>query len=111
MGSFTVNWRMIDPSDAEVSMSLEGDDATAIEILASRKSIIEKALERGWALRSLGPPQAAGRAPVNGNSNAQSKTAPSCEHGERKWKTGTSRKNNKPYRGWFCPANQCDPQF
>lgn len=41
--------------------------------------------------------------------------APSCNHGTMKWKEGTSRSTNKPYKGWFCTApqgtNQCSPQF
>lgn len=40
--------------------------------------------------------------------------APTCAHGARSWKSGTS-KNGKPYNGWFCTSNdrdnQCPPQW
>lgn len=38
-----------------------------------------------------------------------------CAHGAMKYKTGTSKKNGKPYAGWFCTApmgaQQCDAIF
>lgn len=47
--------------------------------------------------------------PATGNA------APTCNHGEMKWRQGTSRTSGKEYKGWFCPApqgaNQCPPKF
>lgn len=43
-----------------------------------------------WAGQQAGPP------------------APSCAHGVRTLKEGTS-KAGKPYKGWMCPAQQNDP--
>lgn len=34
---------------------------------------------------------------------------PSCNHGPMTFKTGTSKKDGKPWKAWFCPAPQGDP--
>lgn len=63
-------------------------------------------------------PQEEKPAPRANNSQANTVTPPSsaksCDHGEMKWREGTSAKGND-YKGWFCPAPrgqvQCAPQF
>lgn len=63
-------------------------------------------------------PQEEKPAPRANNSQASTVTPPSdvkrCDHGEMKWREGTSAKGNA-YKGWFCPAArgqvQCPPQF
>lgn len=37
--------------------------------------------------------------------------APSCIHGQRVFKSGTSKKTGKPYSGWYCPADQCSVEW
>lgn len=41
--------------------------------------------------------------------------APNCAHGPMTWKAGNRKSDQKPYKGWFCPApngqTQCKPQF
>lgn len=108
MGLFTVNWEMLDPTDTKVGMALQGDASEALELLAQRKTIIEKALERGWTFNAQAPRGNAQPPNRNGQAGSQART---CRHGEMKWKSGTSRKTNKPYKGYFCPANECPPQF
>lgn len=36
---------------------------------------------------------------------------PSCMHGPMNFRSGTSKKTGKAYSGYFCPENQCSPQF
>jgi hypothetical protein len=44
---------------------------------------------------------------------APSSTGPTCTHGARKFLSGISKKNGKPYQMWVCPqpqgADQCSP--
>lgn len=48
-------------------------------------------------------------------AQAQPRGTPNCAHGPMKWIQGVSKKNNKPYQGYFCPAPQgqpqCEPEF
>lgn len=37
--------------------------------------------------------------------------APSCIHGQRVFRSGTSKKTGKPYSGWYCPADQCSVEW
>lgn len=36
---------------------------------------------------------------------------PTCMHGPRQHRSGTSKRTNKPYSGWYCPQNQCEVQW
>ena len=39
-----------------------------------------------------------------------SELAPICEHGPMEWRSGISKSKGKPYRGWFCIANEISTQ-
>jgi len=35
--------------------------------------------------------------------------APTCQHGTKLYKEGTSASNGRPWKAWFCPAAGTDP--
>lgn len=53
--------------------------------------------------------------PAQARPVSQPQQHPNCAHGPMTWLTGVSKKNGKPWSGWFCPAPQdqprCAPQF
>lgn len=44
-------------------------------------------------------------------ANEPTGPAPSCVHGPMNFRSGMSKKSGKPYRGFFCTANQCQAVF
>jgi anti-sigma factor ChrR (cupin superfamily) len=74
------------------------------------------AIKAGLELKGLSAAQAAPVQKVNhpqANASAPA-DAPTCAHGNMKWKEGTSKQGNA-YKGWFCPApygqTQCPAKF
>lgn len=55
------------------------------------------------------------RDPYQGQSSSGPGPAPTCRHGEMRYKSGVSSKNGRPYQGWTCPSNnrqdQCPAQW
>lgn len=94
-----------DASDPESSSKL---DSLLDGVLTVRAGVLLKfPQEEKPARQSVTHPQA------TANPNA----APSCDHGEMKWRSGISRAGNE-YKGYFCTAPQgatkgaaCAPQF
>lgn len=53
------------------------------------------------------PQQAAASAPAQSNAGS---SAPSCSHGAMTYRKGISKKTNKPWEAYFCPAPQGEEQ-
>jgi len=98
----------------ELSVMLEGIGDYSTQIAAVQKLVVG-----AYTLNPLStqpstpsieqvqysPPTQAGEAPGT--------SAPTCQHGARKYKAGVSSKTGKPYAMWVCPLpqgpEQCKP--
>lgn len=94
----------------ELSVLLEGIGDYAVQIAATQRLV-----SSAYATAPLGtadtttstPPP-----PLSAPTQA-SAASPTCVHGSRKFLSGVSKKNGKPYAMWVCPqpqgTEQCSP--
>jgi hypothetical protein len=94
----------------ELSVLLEGVSDYATQIAATGKL-----LAGAYTVAPLGTTgSTVGSTPAVTYSTAPtSEASPTCVHGSRKFLSGISKKNGKPYKMWVCPqpqgADQCQP--
>lgn len=107
---------MINVPVTEKDPDLLGNEvAVKLEIVAdnaTRSAEVQALLNAaGTAAGILGaralPPQQGGTQRAPGGTPA----APECPHGPMVWKEGLSQSSGKPYKGHFCAAGECKPQF
>jgi hypothetical protein len=97
----------------ELSVLLEGISDYSTQIAATSKMIAGAYNVAPLATTTSTPdiPVWATSAPAP--TQAPSSTGPTCTHGARKFLSGISKKNGKPYQMWVCPqpqgADQCSP--
>lgn len=111
----TVRAESIDELNATLKDLTDSDSDEVSKLDDVLDSVL--AIRGGLELKGLNAVQ---QAPARSTSNhPQASTsapdAPSCAHGQMKWKEGISKKTGEPYKGWFCPApfgqTQCPPKF
>jgi len=89
----------------ELSVLLEGVSDYATQIAATGKL-----LAGAYTAAPLGT---TGSTVVTSSIAPTSEASPTCVHGSRKFLSGISKKNGKPYKMWVCPqpqgADQCTP--
>lgn len=73
------------------------------------------AIKGGLELKGMNVAASAPKQAVNHpQATSAPADAPTCAHGNMKWKEGTSKQGNA-YKGWFCPApygqTQCPAKF
>ena len=94
----------------ELSVLLEGLTDYSHQIAATSKAVAAAYTVLPLATGSSTPEQQA--APISSTSQMQA-ASPTCVHGGRKFLSGVSKKNGKPYAMWVCPqpqgADQCSP--
>lgn len=94
-----------DPTDAGDPDSVSKLDSVLSGVETIKAAVLLKFPQapKATAARSSNHPQA----------QSNSEAAPSCSHGEMKWRSG--EKNGKKWQGWFCNApygqDKCKPQF
>lgn len=90
---------------------------TPEEVIADAKTLADNAAEVQKALEDFGQVLYANRStskasPPAGTTSEPASSGPECRHGDRVFKSGTS-KAGKPYKMWSCPSSdrndQCDP--
>ena len=97
----------------ELSVLLEGISDYSTQIAATAKMLngASVAAPLATTTSTADTPVWATSAPVQ--TQAPSSTGPTCTHGARKFLSGISKKNGKPYQMWVCPqpqgADQCSP--
>ena len=97
----------------ELSVLLEGISDYSTQISATSKMIAGayNVAPLATTTSTADIPVWATSAPVQ--TQAPSSTGPTCTHGARKFLSGISKKNGKPYQMWVCPqpqgADQCSP--
>jgi hypothetical protein len=97
----------------ELSVLLEGISDYSTQIAATAKMLngASVAAPLATTTSTADIPVWATSAPVQ--TQAPSSTGPTCTHGARKFLSGISKKNGKPYQMWVCPqpqgADQCSP--
>jgi len=98
----------------ELSVLLEGIGDFATQIAAVQKLVVGASatapLSTPSSTPNIKPPQSS----TPPQAVAPSATsAPTCQHGARKYKSGISSKTGNPYAMWVCPmpqgADQCKP--
>lgn len=98
----------------ELSVLLEGVGDYATQIAATGKAIGLQynltPLSTSSSTASTAP--ANSFAPTQGAPASDTLTTPTCIHGQRKFLSGISKKNGKPYKMWVCTqpqgAGQCE---
>lgn len=98
----------------ELSVLLEGVGDYATQIASVQKLVLGAynaiPLSTPSITQSIEQPQYS--APTQAGE-APGTSAPTCQHGARKYKAGVSSKTGKPYAMWVCPmpqgADQCRP--
>ena len=94
----------------ELSVLLEGIGDYAVQIAATQRLV-----SGAYATAPLGTADTTvNTAPPPSSAPTQASAAsPTCVHGGRKFLSGVSKKNGKPYAMWVCPqpqgAEQCSP--
>lgn len=98
----------------ELSVLLEGIGDYATQIASVQKLVVG-----AYTLSPLStPPITQSTEPVQYSAptpagEVPGTSAPTCQHGARKYKAGVSAKTGKPYAMWVCPmpqgADQCKP--
>jgi len=97
----------------ELSVLLEGISDYSTQIAATAKMLngASVAAPLATTTSTADIPVWATSAPVQ--TQAPSSTGPTCTHGARKFLSGISKKNGKPYQMWVCPqpqgSDQCSP--
>jgi hypothetical protein len=97
----------------ELSVLLEGISDYSTQIAATAKMLngASVAAPLATTTSTADIPVWATSAPAP--TQAPSSTGPTCTHGARKFLSGISKKNGKPYQMWVCPqpqgADQCSP--
>lgn len=94
----------------ELSVLLEGISDYSTQVAATAKLVRAAYNLNPLATGGSTPePQAA---PISSTAPMQA-ASPTCVHGGRKFLSGVSKKNGKPYAMWVCPqpqgADQCSP--
>ena len=98
----------------ELSVLLEGvgDFSTQIASVQKLVSVAYSALPLSTPSIIPSTEQPQYSAPTQAGE-APGSAAPTCQHGERKYKAGVSAKTGKPYAMWVCPLpqgpEQCRP--
>jgi hypothetical protein len=77
--------------------------ATAVAALPVQAVASQRAAEP-WGNPPV-PPMPAAAAPAGGAPGP----APTCQHGTKLYREGTSAANGRAWRAWFCPAPGNDP--
>ena len=94
----------------ELSVLLEGIGDYSTQIAATNKKIAQAytvlPLSTTSSTPSITPPVSLPPSPV---SEASGTAAPTCKHGARIWRSGTSETTGKPYAFWACPTPQGTP--
>ena len=100
----------------ELSVLLEGISDYSTQIAATQKMIAGayNAAPLATATSTADTPPWATSAPApQAAPSATGLSSPTCVHGSRKFLSGVSKKNGKPYSMWVCPqpqgADQCSP--
>ena len=94
----------------ELSVLLEGIGDYATQVAA-----VQKLIAGAYTVAPLSTPASTPVSPVAPTSVTDPTSAPSptCIHGSRKFLSGISKKNGRPYKMWVCPqpqgAEQCSP--
>ena len=94
----------------ELSVLLEGVGDYATQISATNKMLAAAynvaPLSTTNSTTSTTPPLSSPPSPV---SEASGTAAPTCKHGARIFRSGTSKTTGKPYAFWACPTPQGTP--
>jgi hypothetical protein len=94
----------------ELSVLLEGIGDYATQIVATNKLLGAAynvaPLSTTSSTINTKPPVSLPPTPV---SEASGTAAPTCKHGARIWRNGTSKSTGKPYAFWACPTPQGTP--
>jgi len=98
----------------ELSVLLESIADYSFQVAATQKAVASAYALNPLATASITPviAQEQYSAPTP-EGIAPGTSAPTCQHGARKYKSGISSKTGKPYAMWVCPmpqgADQCRP--
>jgi hypothetical protein len=97
----------------ELSVLLEGVSDYSTQIAATARMLNASAVVSPLATTTSTPAIAQESTFAPFQAQAPSATGPTCTHGARKFLSGVSKKNGKPYAMWVCPqpqgADQCSP--
>jgi hypothetical protein len=97
----------------ELSVLLEGISDYSTQVAATAKMVQGAYNVSPLATTTSTPVQQASPTFVTAPTAEASGTTPTCLHGERKFLSGISKKNGKPYRMWVCQQpqdqGQCTP--
>ena len=100
----------------ELSVLLEGISDYSTQIAATQKMVHGAYNVAPLATTTStvdNPPWATSAPAQTAAPSATGLSSPTCVHGPRKFLSGTSKKNGKPYSMWVCPqpqgAEQCAP--
>jgi hypothetical protein len=103
-------------SAEELSVLLEGISDYSTQIAATSKMIAGAYNVAPLATTTSTvdtPPWATSAPAPQATPSATGLSSPTCIHGGRKFLSGISKKNGKPYSMWVCPqpqgADQCSP--
>lgn len=102
-------------STEELSVLLEGVGDYATQISSTRRIIdLQYDIAPLSTTSSTASTAPSGfSAPAQVSTPSDTLTTPTCVHGQRKFLSGISKKNGKPYKMWVCPqpqgADQCTP--
>jgi hypothetical protein len=94
----------------ELSVLLEGISDFSTQIAATSKMV-----QGAYAVSPLGTTglTQGSLPPVTSSTVQEAGASPTCVHGSRKFLSGISKKNGKPYKMWVCPQpqgmDQCQP--
>ena len=97
----------------ELSVLLEGVSDYSTQIAATARMLNGAAVVAPLVTTTSTPATAPESTFAPFQGQAPSATGPTCTHGARKFLSGVSKKNGKPYAMWVCPqpqgADQCSP--
>jgi hypothetical protein len=97
----------------ELSVLLEGISDYSHQVAATAKLIRAAYVVSPLGTTTSTPATAPESTFAPFQGQAPSATGPTCTHGARKFLSGVSKKNGKPYAMWVCPqpqgADQCSP--
>lgn len=94
----------------ELSVLLEGVSDYSTQIAATSRMVSGNYVAS--PLATVGSTPATMQTPTSTTAPA-GEVSPTCLHGGRKYMSGVSKKNGKPYKMWVCPqpqgVEQCQP--
>ena len=97
----------------ELSVLLEGVSDYSTQIAATARMLNGAAVVAPLATTTSTPATAPESTFAPFQGQVPSATGPTCTHGARKFLSGVSKKNGKPYAMWVCPQpqgmDQCSP--